>query len=648
MGVRGLSFAVQPYAKFSPLSGRTIVIDGPGLVFSILEGCMLQRPQTDSFICNPSYATVGRLVVGWLDELRKHNVVVRKIYFDGYLPPNKWEIRRQRLQRQSKKMKDLLYAFPHGSSKIQGDSFNSIKVEISLCNGIGNSWYSNRVPKPPFLVPAVLEILRKCKTWGPLVEVVSGEADVFCGDDIKRNGGIVLTGDSDLLIADLGPDGVVSLFSDVATKDPEDEAQGIIAGMHSMDHINSALRLGATGLQRVAYEVQTSLTNFADAVNKVRNMSPQEITNTPGFREFLEEHAKKDYLPSDHPAQGLLSSLDPRISEFIIQTILNPGSTNDPPLEDEIRGPETLAMFLPIMIEKPDRKSVWNMSTPVRQIAYGALQTLTSHPSPIVIEYRALEKGNTKTGLRIDVAEPATTLEQCSLLAATLAYLSQRIRDSANDSDIADGETQWLAFALYQDVMWNQGCKGPPLFAQVLSELDIKATQALEKMQDETETETANSSSNSNMDQPPWEVIDEHSWGIIHLTASVQASLYSLRMTKQILDVVAGLPTVTKTPFPPAMQQLRDCLASLPDISEWPTVETMPRKLAALRKAGVPAAVGKILGFDVDEFLDNMKEKWQNRNSISRMKLKRERDPKRPISVNPFAILSRASVSGEE
>lgn len=76
MGIRGLGVAVRRYGKFSPLSGDTVVIDGPALVHRVYTGCMRQRPRTSSFICHPSYATLARMVIGWLDELQKYDVKV--------------------------------------------------------------------------------------------------------------------------------------------------------------------------------------------------------------------------------------------------------------------------------------------------------------------------------------------------------------------------------------------------------------------------------------------------------------------------------------------------------------------------------------------------------------------------------------------
>ncbi|KAI0546571.1 hypothetical protein F4679DRAFT_408522 [Xylaria curta] len=607
MGIRGLGAAVRQYGQFSSLSGNTAVIDGPALVYQILDGCMRQRPATNGFICHPCYSTLGRIVIGWLEELRQHNVTIRKIYFDGYLPPSKWQVRRERLLRQSQTMKDLLASHPHGSSRLPEDAFEAIKSEISLTQSIGHSSHSSWLPKPPFLVPAVIEILKSCRTWGPLVQVVSGEADMFCAEDIRRHGGVLLTGDSDLLITDLGPDGTVSFFTDVVAAHRSDKSQGVMACKFSLHAINDALGLSNMGgLPRVAFEKVNCRTSFNEAIKRVKNSNNNDNNlESSEYDAFKQEYSMKEYLPMDHPVQKILSNLDPRISEVIIQTLLldDNGTVPDDSSGEKSRGPETLAMFLPIMIENRNRKSAWSMSEVVRQLAYGAMQTFATRNSPVVIEYRVLEASNSLMGRQTDVLGAEETVEQCSLLVETLDQLSGRIPGI---------DKQWLAFAIYQDVMWSTSEQRPPLSASLI-----------------------------NKEKKVFNDEDEYSWDMIHFAAQVQASLYSLRMAKQVLDVVASLRTL-----PPPMRDLRERLSNLPTIAEWPTVETMSKVLATASEANVLSIITDMLGVTIIENAENssntnQSKKRKNRNGL----LRSERDPKRPTSVNPFAILSNASLS---
>ena len=245
----------------------------------------------------------------------------RKIIFDGYLPPSKWQVRQNRLLEQSEMMKDLLTSHPEGSPVLPGDAFEALEGGISLTQTTGPSSYLRWIPKPPFLVPAVVEILKSSHTWGPLVEVVSGEADMFCAEDIRQHGGVLLTSDSDLLITDLGHHGSVVFFEDIAVSDPSHEPQRLLASKFSLDSINDALALnGLGGLPRVAFEIAKSRSNFNKALERVRDMKGEDITDISKLQTFLEEFSIKEYLPKDHPLQEMISTLDPRISEIVIQT----------------------------------------------------------------------------------------------------------------------------------------------------------------------------------------------------------------------------------------------------------------------------------------------------------------------------------------
>ncbi|KAI0465974.1 hypothetical protein F4859DRAFT_498916 [Xylaria cf. heliscus] len=605
MGIRGLAAAVGRYGIFGSLEGNAVVIDGPALIFQILNGCMRERPATNSFHCHPSYSTLGRMVLGWLEELPRHNVTVRKIYFDGYLPPSKWQVRRERLMRQSGTMKDLLASHPHGSPRAPEEVFETIKPGISLIQDLDDPLHTNRFPAPPFLVPAAIEVLRSCRKWGPLVEVVSGEADMFCAEDIRRHGGVLLTSDSDLLITELGPHGTVSFFADIFESDRLGNLQGLMTRKYSLHNINNTLGFNNVGgLPRVAFEKMRHRTSFNEALSLAKN-SKDNILESPEFRAFMEEYSMKEYLPMDHPVQGILSRLDPRISEVVIQTLLlDPnGTVPDMGRRENPRGPETLAMFLPIMIENRDRKSAWTMSTAVRELAYGAMQTFAVHESPTIIEYRVLDASNSLMGRQIDVPGPDETLEQCGLLVDALNQLT---------TQIPGADMQWLSFAIYQDVMWSSSEQKLPLSAFLMD----KGKGAFN---DE----------------------DKISWDMIHFTAQVQASLYSLRMVTQVLDVVASL----RKELPPPMQELRERLSTLPPITEWPTVETMSQILATANEANVLSVIEDIIGVKIIQNPKNSSKSRRARKQKSRRRLPRsERDPERSTSANPFAVLSNESL----
>ncbi|XXG94829.1 hypothetical protein Hte_001088 [Hypoxylon texense] len=604
MGIRGFGQAVQRYGVFLPLTGDTVVIDGPALVHRISDACMRQRPFESGFVCHPPYSLLGRMVIGWLDELKNHNVTVRRIYFDGYLPPSKWDVRRERLLAQSLNMKALVSSEHAGSPRTPDNAFGDLRrADMNLTRQASRS-STDKLPKPPFMVPAVLEALRNSLEWRDLVIVVPGEADMFCAQDVRENGGTLLTSDSDLLIQDLGPNGSVSFLWDVIPADPASKELGMMACKISLNDVNSQLGLtNIGGLPRVAFEKQKGNMGFNTALQKARDCR-EDTLNSSEYRDFMVELELKEYVPSDHPVLNILSGLDPRISEIVIQALLlekRPVSTASD--TKALRGPETLSIFLPIVVENRNRRSAWTASMNVRQIAYSVLQCLTPQKSSAVIEYRTLDPSTTLTGRQVEIPSPEETTNDCAQLTTILGTLAERLPSP---------DMQWLAFAVYQDVEWSTSEQRPPLSAALIYE----ATS-----------------------QP--EDTEGYSWDLIHFTAQFQACLYSLRIGKQILDTVLFLDGVLPAPT----RKLHDYLTSLPPIFEWPTVEHMFNMLSKFGGLGGLAIVTGVLGIpNIEPSTDSTESKKRRRGDHELLSRRgRPAASKRSPSVNPYAILSQAS-----
>ncbi|OTB11620.1 hypothetical protein K445DRAFT_26339 [Daldinia sp. EC12] len=606
MGIRGFSQAIQRYGVFSPLSGDTVVIDGPALVHRISDAVCRQRPSTSGFVCHPPYSLLSRMVIGWLDELKSHNVNVRKIYFDGYLPPSKWEVRRERLLTQSQRMKALTSSQPFGSPTTPEDAFRDVKANTNLTRQLSRS-ASNASPKPPFMVPAVLEALKSSEDWGPLVVVVPGEADMYCAQDVRENGGTLLTSDSDLLIQNLGIKGCVSFFWDIVPVDPTSNKSDMLAMKISLHDIND--RLGLTnigGLPRVAFEKLKGRMSFDAAVQRTRD-SHEDILNSPEYQAFLEGLEVKDYIPSHHPVLTVLSNLDPRISEVVIQILLLEEIEAESTEVDvtTLRGPETLSIFLPIMIENHDKKSAWTGSTITRQIGYSILQGLTGQRYSAIIEYRTLDPSTALAGRQIEIPNLEETIGNCTQLVTVLEKIAAAFPPSL----------QWLAFAIYQDIEWSTLENRPSLSAALISK-----TKRGPK------------------------IPEEYSWDLIHFTAQVQACLYSLRIAKQILDVVAFM----NHDLPASVHQLHNRLTLLPLIGEWPTIEQMFELLSKFGNAEGLQIITDMLGIpriEIEEPSEDSTEprKRQKRDPELLPRKERQRGVKISPSINPYAILSQAS-----
>ena len=108
------------------------------------------------------------------------------------------------------------------------------------------------ISPPAFLVPAVIDALRNWKDLQDKVITVPEEADLYCANYVKRHGGTVITGDSDLLVHDLGHKGAVCFFKDIHVADCE-----FLQGrMYTPASIKAQLKLYPDdGLRTFAYEL---------------------------------------------------------------------------------------------------------------------------------------------------------------------------------------------------------------------------------------------------------------------------------------------------------------------------------------------------------------------------------------------------------
>ncbi|KAI0132027.1 XPG domain containing-domain-containing protein [Xylariales sp. AK1849] len=604
MGIRGLTCALRPYAVPTNLRDESVVIDGPALVHRVWESVMKDQPISSVILCQVSYKVLGQCVINWLDRLRSKNVHVRKIYFDGFLPPRKWEVRWERIITQSRSMKAMTSRCRTGVQPRKGDRLliPSCPNLMSTLGGLSRHKSLRTLPKHPMMVPAVIEALRSSHEWESVVRVIPGEADAFCADDVRRNGGVVLTSDSDLLIEDLGHHGSVSFLGDIF----EEGEMSTNAQKYSLRDIETQLRIkDHGGLPRLAFEF-TKRATLEQALRYTRALSNVDAI-PEAYQTFLDEHHAQEYISEDHPVVAQLSKLDPRISELVIQS-LNIEVMKPEAASSRIRaprGPEEISMFLPIMIDDHTKRSAWTMSETTRELAYGLAQQSPQHRRSKVIEYRTME--TIIGGRETEVPSPDDVERWCEQLLTTLDKIEFNLKDSS---------LQWLGFAVYQDVGWSRLEGKSPLSAALISE-------AL-GMEGDVET---------------------YSWDAIHFTAQVQACFYSLRMLKQILEV---LVTISPGSLPNSQQRLRSHLLGLPNIAEYPTPEEIHGLLSRFGKANGLTIITEAMGVPEISIATPTPAQLPNPRSTNRDKKepKQQRgtsgevNPRQPASRNPFDVLS--------
>ncbi|KAL8803353.1 MAG: hypothetical protein Q9182_003241 [Xanthomendoza sp. 2 TL-2023] len=177
-------------------------------------------------------------------------------------------------------------------------------------------------------------------------------------------GGVVLTGDSDMLVYDIGDEGAVLFFSGLEMQDDDDdddESGGTLLRGTVYNTQAIATRFAMPNLQRLAYEIKTDPTvSFTEAKRRTRLPAADE-SHWQAFR--------AEYLIPTNPSPPITSLahhhhhpfLDPRLSELIHQ-LSSPNEKND-----------DATIYLPFLLDDPARASAWNASAELRHTLYDLL-----------------------------------------------------------------------------------------------------------------------------------------------------------------------------------------------------------------------------------------------------------------------------------
>ncbi|EDN93325.1 hypothetical protein SS1G_09191 [Sclerotinia sclerotiorum 1980 UF-70] len=178
-----------------------------------------------------------------------------------------------------------------------------------------------KIPASSFLVPSIIEALQNSNKYKDIVEIVPGEADTFCASYVSQHGGIILTGDSDLLVHEIGIDSSVSFFQDVELSSKADpwmlQSQVFHAG-------SIVKRLGlppSHGIRALAFEiVMDSHGTFSKLLKQATTLSA--IKQHKGmYADFVKEYLPVDFdlaifdstLVKRSLVKTALQALDPRV-----------------------------------------------------------------------------------------------------------------------------------------------------------------------------------------------------------------------------------------------------------------------------------------------------------------------------------------------
>ncbi|KAK4103754.1 hypothetical protein N658DRAFT_445199 [Parathielavia hyrcaniae] len=596
MGIPQLKRHLEPYAERAPVEPGSAVLDGPALAYHVLNLCS-QTARSSSPSEQPSYERLGKTAIAWLHRIQACGLSVSAIYFDSYLPGSK---RPERIQRLIKSSRDLIKyhsAFLAGVPKANPRHATDAVVDL-----FPSAWPTEKQAKPPppaFLVPAVIDALRDSPEFGFLVKLAPGEADGFCAQHVRQHGGTVITSDSDLLVHDLGEAGGVVFFADI---DADMENQKLIAPQYRPVDLCRRLSLNPEGgLQQLAFEVSRDphLT-VQQAVERVKRSEAVSASGVE-YSDFIEQYLSPEL--ASKLEKDPTTKLDPRTSELVLRSLrvsgdVTPVGEIDPAAQD---GSEhSLEMYLPFLLDCPSRTSAWEASKPVRELVYAALQPIRGSRIPSVSEMRRLQ--SISSGLKVDVPPISEVDERGAALLALLGRI---------EASLSRPELAWIVLAIYQDItMTVERGRGHALSLEVLAQ-DARGQ------------------------------LDTSSWDFLHFLAQIQATCYSLRMLRQILDFSGhhiGPPSST-------MSELTKSLSRLPSLPDLPSPRNFAQSIASVREAGGLSCLKK-LSEEYEDILPQIeavlkpesKKASKKRNAVApgqgNVRV-------RPRSSNPFDLLPR-------
>lgn len=379
-----------------------------------------------------------------------------------------------------------------------------------------------QLPAAPFLVPAILEALSASPEYAEVFEVVAGEADLYCARYIREHGGCVITSDSDLLVHDLGPDGSVTFFRDISQTSTKGFGS-ISTIQYKLNDIATRLELPPQhGIRALAYEMH--LDKHATLPQLLQRAQKEESIKSSKnlYNEFCAEYkplplletvrVTADIQPAPEGLSELLSKLDPRTSEYVLQ-FPQLAKVADVRFDKSVMHPGQRAgveVFMPFLIDCPTRTSGWEMSTAYRQLAYGLLNCVVPEIERIttVLEIRRQTTG----GGGREWALP--TIDQIEEACADIVEILKGIKSLCQT---ASNVVLWDALALRQELTWSneEGRKS-------------LATTVIEH--------------NNQFDST------RPTWDIVHLAAQLHGHHYSFRMMRQIMEILVmyrssiGLP----------------------------------------------------------------------------------------------------------
>jgi len=366
------------------------------------------------------------------------------------------------------------------------------------------------IPAAPFLVPVVMEALRKSR-FSSVTTTVACEAEVACVND-REPKDIILTSDSDLIV--LTPVGRVMFFNDLSFGTIEaldDTLEGVY-----YSRLDLASKLNCGDLLKLAfYMTRDPHLGIKECAKQASQLGFRSENVAQKYAQFKETYATAvqysafacvTEVKNPYPAlQSTLEILDGRVSEFVQQWLsgLNTAEFSiSGATSHYVSSQATRTMFLSLLIDDPTRASAWRVGSDIRCLAYSILALYG--PSWKMIEYD--RRGERMTGVEVALMEQPQSLEStCNVLTKDISYVISQDDDTASVNE-ATSHDKWKLYLLTS-----------------MLRSAVAATTAIPDSESILHFLTAPSAS--------------YSWPHIHLSAQVEGHLYSHRILQQVLAV---------------------------------------------------------------------------------------------------------------
>ncbi|PGH22976.1 hypothetical protein AJ80_02891 [Polytolypa hystricis UAMH7299] len=529
MGIPHLTRHLLPYAERVQLNNiedsadnarriTSVVVDGPALVYHVYF-CLLSwmGEQYSSLDAQPSSDEVSIGVMRFLLHLRDLNINIQQIYFDGGLPLSKRDTRLSRMEKSRMKLESFCRDSAGG---FKTASIRRTPLHIDPAKVFSRRRIPARaLPETTFMTPTVIEDLKyrwnwsqileyipdrnveeldpEAYIWANITEVVPGEADIYCAETARQAGAAVLTGDSDLLVHDLGPDGSVIFLDSIEVADVQ-AANGSALGIRAMEICPRLLekKLGVNSIQRLAYELKRDPhVSFQTLVQRSKG-TDGTVEGSVSFISFMKEYHPLGVLPESSPARRLLdSAVNPKMSELCVQYAV-PGLV----LPNEPRH-----VYLPILIENHARGSAWSQGTEIRLIAYSILNLSVPGEKRSTTLLEHARRGRRIAPVPIALPSQKETEKRLESLIAKITSIRRACNDHHTPLNL------WKSFSVYE----------------ILSRMDPDERPSPGNIHRFLKQDYCG---------------DKLTWDDIHLYAQIQAILYSLKSLKPLVhSVMSGL-----------------------------------------------------------------------------------------------------------